>query len=345
MILERKLRPVRTGKIKIGDTVASEVNRGGHTVSISRPVGLDYFRIVGGEFAVHQKYGEQPKSLAVYLDELSEYTWDVNYKRYGSSALLCKGDGLVGYEAVENGLKERDCALRGCPYAAGDRPSCRMIGLLNLKIVGVPSVGVYTLEFKSEWAIDRVEAFLRGLSEAAGGNLAGIPFAIEVKRVKGNKGIFSTVELVETEETGKALVNQRLPTHLALEEATSLIITDSRGQNIASPQLTTHQDIEVFQELAFTIQEGIDKGCFTPKGEESYLRMLQSLGQLSNQEARHKTLALKRWLEEYENTKDQQLTYHPKELAAAKAAGLMDADNLSRGELRSRLRELKEDHA
>lgn len=338
MIIEKKLRPVRTGKIKIGDTILQEINKNGIKQNVQRPVGLDHFRIIGGEFAVHQKYGDKPSELPVYLDELSDLTWDVNYKRYSATSLICKGDGHTGYESSTEGLIERDCALKGCPYAAGDRPSCRIIGLLNLKVVEVPSIGVYTLEQKGEWAVSKTEAFLRGLNQAAGGNLAGIPFTIKVKRINGQKGTYSAVELCENEETSKALYQNRLPTHLELEEATSIIITNSKGQNIASPQLNNQQDPDTFHQLANTIQEGIDMGCFTPRGEEEYIRLLQGLGNLSNSQAQEKTNAIRRWLDTYQNTKHQELHLFPKELASAVAAGIPNPEHLSREELRKLLR-------
>lgn len=345
--LSEHVRYVRTGKIKIGKKeVLEERGPNGELLRTrTRPVALDHFRIVGGEYAVHQAYGPEPKELTVYLPiKLSPLVWDANWKRYGKGGLLCKGDGLIGREVQRGlGLKERDCADRGCPFAlptSSKNPitgqfeerlaACRIIGILNLKIVGVPSAGVYALELKGARAVAEAQNFLENLELIAGGNIAGIPFVIRVERkaLPGGNEI-TTVRFFESEATQKALLEQRRYTApVAIEKATGYLITDEHGKVIATPELPEYRDVGLVAQFAQRLQYGIDQGYLVAKARETYEELFLQLGNLSDEEIATKLQQLNAWLEAFESTQHESVALHPsdKALAAAVFKKLKAAD-------------------
>lgn len=336
--LSEHVRYVRTGKIKIGkrETV-EERNPQGQVVAVhQKPVALDHFRIVGGEYAVQQAYGDQPRELLVYLPfRLSPMVWDANYKRYGKSGLICKGDGLVGFEAQRGaGLQQRDCADRGCPFAQVTQtrnpdtgqlqdtpPACRIMGQLNLKIVGVPSVGVFSLELRGSRAVSEAQAFLENLEEASGGSLAGIPFRIRVERTtlpSGNQ--ISTVRFLESEETHKALLeHRRLSSPVAIERASGYLITDEEGKVIATPELSEGRNVRMVATFAERLQYGIDRSYLVGKARDAYQELFLQLGNLSDQEIETRLAQLETWLANFEATQHQPVAQHIPDQAMATA--------------------------
>lgn len=336
--LSEHVRYVRTGKIKIGKRETfEERNDQGQVVAIhQRPVALDHFRIVGGEYAVQQAYGEEPRELLVYLPfRLSPMVWDANWKRYGKSGLLCKGDGLVGYEAQRGvGLQQRDCADRGCPFAQStqsrhpttgqvqEQPAaCRIVGQLNLKIVGVPSAGVFALELRGSRAVSETQAFLEQLEEAAGGSLAGIPFRIRVERTTLSSGNqISSVRFYESEETQKALLeHRRISAPVAIERASGYLITDEEGKLIATPELSEGRNVRLVATFAERLQYGIDRSYLVGKAREAYQELFLQLGNLSDQEIETRLEQLEAWLANFEATQHQPASQHPPDQAMAAA--------------------------
>ncbi|WP_018464925.1 hypothetical protein [Calidithermus timidus] len=316
--LNTRTRYVRIGKFKIG--MKETVERGSR--KIEKPVALEHFRIEGSAQPVQAIYGEKPAQVLVYLpDNLSEATWDPYYKRYARSGLMCRGDGIVGQEVQEGGdLKQRDCALRGCPFAqprkTGDKleaPQCRPIGILSFKVVGVPSAGVYQIDLKGMSAVSRAEGYLRQLQQAAGGDLTGVPFLLTVSVSKGKDGFpTSRIELRDAPETLQALKDpwKRHAAGAATQQVRGFVITDGEGRVIASPELPVEENIEVRARYALLLNEAIEKRYILGDSVEKYYQVLRTLERMSEAEASEAYGRLKDYVDELEATQNDPVALH-----------------------------------
>jgi hypothetical protein len=290
--LSERTRYVRIGRFKIGQK--ETVTRNGRT--FDKPVALDYFRIVEGEQPVHELYGLKPQQVLVYLpDNLSTAAWDNFYKRYARSGLMCKGDGITGNEVQADGsLKPRDCAERGCPFAQptqkGDKTeaaACRPIGTLSFKVVGIPSVGVYQLDTKGMAGVARMDSYLRQLQQAAGGDLAGVPFLLTVTVGKGKDGFpNSRIELRDAPETAEVLrdPSKRLTSPTQAQQVRGYIITNPEGEVIASPELETEQDATVYDTYAQLVDFAIRENYLSTEAADRARVQLMTLSSLPEAE-------------------------------------------------------------
>jgi hypothetical protein len=284
-------------------------------------MALDHFRIVGNEEAVWEQYGEKPARVLVYLpDNLSPASWDPFYKRYARSGLMCRGDGLVGQEITEAGIKERDCADRACPFAQpvqrGDKtqaPACRPIGILSFKVLGIPSAGVYQIDIKGLNGVSRADSYLRQLQQAAGGDLTGVPFMLEVKVSKGKDNLpTSRIELGDAPETLEALRDpwKRHAAGAAQQQVQGFVITNPKGEVIASPEIPLGENLEIRSRFAVLLSEALEKNYILGDSVERYYQVLRTLDQLDEDKARESLEKLEGFIAELENTASEAVALH-----------------------------------
>lgn len=176
-----KSKLTRLGKFRIGDKQGD------------RPIPLRHFRITEYAEPVLALYGEKPEHVTISLPEnLTPEVWDSAYYRYTRNGeWACKGDGQVGQERQPSGgYKPRECANRGCPFAIGQDgkvAACRPIATLSFKVEGVPTVGVYTADFRGLAAIESAHSYLMGL-QALYGDVTHVPFVLYVSEIRSPKG-------------------------------------------------------------------------------------------------------------------------------------------------------------
>lgn len=310
-------RLIRSGVFKIGE---KRVGKNGKEY----PVALDHFRVVGGEEGVYAVWGQQPKRVLIYLPEDSPRTWDAFYKRYAASGLVCKGDGEVGREIKGQEIIERPCANRNCPYAqpeGNNAPRCRPVGTLIFRVVGVNSVGAYAYDFRGLRAVEEAHAFLSLLRQAAGGDLSGVPFAMEVVRERGRDGqVISRTRLSEAQETSQAIADPslRLRQPAPAERVTNAVIVDeATGEVIASPQVPEGEPLEARSRFAVALNRAIAAGYIVGKAKQKYLGNLMSLASLSEAEAAERLRKLEDWMAAFEASADEPVKRHPEDMALA----------------------------
>ena len=321
--LATRTRYVRIGKFKIGQKETVVKNRGtAQERKFERPMALDHFRIVGNEEAVWEQYGEKPAQVLVYLpDNLSAASWDPFYKRYARSGLMCRGDGIVGQEISADGsIKERDCADRGCPFAQatqkGDKTEaavCRPIGILSFKVVGIPSAGVYQIDIKGLNGVSRADSYLRQLQQAAGGDLTGVPFMLEVKVSKGKDNFpTSRIELRDAPETLEALRDpwKRHAAGAAQQQVQGFVITNHKGEVIASPEIPIGENLEIRSRFAVLLSEALEKNYILGDSVEHYYQVLRTLDQISEEKARESLEKLEGFIAELESTAGEPVALH-----------------------------------
>ncbi len=293
--ISERVRLARTGQFKIGEKTEKGF-----------PKALDHFRIVGGAEVVEAIYGPKPRAVTVYLPlDLGPEVWDPFYKRYGASGLQCKGDGLVGQEMGPEGLKPRDCAQRGCPFAQPTQkngkeqpPACKPVGILSFQVVGVPGAGVYQASIRGLPSIERVDGYLRRLQQVAGGSLQGVPFLLKVEQVRGKDGFpTSRFTLVDAPETAQVLQGgARYPRTATLEEVRGYAVINGDGEVISTPELPVQEPVEKRAALALKLDEVLQSGRIPPQYASRYREMVGAVGGMTEEEAGQKLAALQEWL-------------------------------------------------
>lgn len=295
--LGKNRRYPRSGVFKIGKKVGN------------RPVAVDHFIIHSDSAeAIHAIYGEEPKRVDVYLPtNLTQSIWDANYKYYTSSGLYCKGDGVVGRYAEKGEMKERDCADLGCPFAQGDKPKCRPVGVLSFRVVDVDSVGIYQVTVRGMMSIERIHGFLLALQEAAGGDLTGIPFGLQVDEVSGGGRKFYVVNPVETEATAAALSSgERLVNSpVEAEVVDEYVITDDDGGLAATLQVPEGEEVGARAGYAELLNKAISNFYITGATKTAYLKVLGQLSSMTEDEAQERLDGLKEWVREFEATMNE----------------------------------------
>ena len=168
--LSEKLRLPRRGKIRLGEKKLSKSGK-------EYPSALDYFAVPK---EVQEIYGDKPRKLDIMIPmEEREQWFPQAYKRYGSSAgLICRGNGEVGTEMAEEGMKEIECQGKDCPhYQKGD---CKQIGNLQVILPKVKGLGVYQIDTSSYNSIVNINSgveMIRGML----GRISWIPLILEVQ--------------------------------------------------------------------------------------------------------------------------------------------------------------------
>lgn len=280
----------------------------------NRPVALDHFVIhADNAEAIHAIYGEQPKRIDVYLPtDLTPTIWDANYKYYTSKGLYCKGDGVVGRYVEGGKLLERDCADKGCPFAQGDKPKCRPTGILSFRVVDVETVGIYQVTVRGMMSIERIHGFLLALEEASGGNIAGIPFALQVEEVSSGGRKFHVINAVETEATTAALASgERVKASPApVESVDEYIVTDDDGEFAATLQVPEGEDVGARAEFASLLNRAISNFYLVGQTKLSYLKVLQGLSSMTEDEAQERLEKLQEWVAEFEATMNEPCRDH-----------------------------------
>ncbi len=168
--LSEKLRLPRRGKIRLGEKKLSKSGK-------EYPSALDYFAVPK---EVQEIYGDKPRKLDIMIPmEEREQWFPQAYKRYGSSTgLICRGNGEVGTEMADEGMKEIECQGKDCPhYQKGD---CKQIGNLQVILPKVKGLGVYQIDTSSYNSIVNINSgveMIRGML----GKISWIPLILEVQ--------------------------------------------------------------------------------------------------------------------------------------------------------------------
>lgn len=192
------------------------------------PEKLDFIIFVrprtGEPLPAFDVLGEKPTSFLGVFPPDADTHLDAAWKRWGSSGLKCRGDGVVGIDR-ETG-EERDCAgvynkdhpeLHECEYARPTQkngktypPECKptlsmrlvvplagALGLVQLDTGGVES-SIPTLW----WQIDQLRNY-------AGGDLAGVVVKVEIRPFTTTHGISYAWTLATPTDEEMAVLHQQ----------------------------------------------------------------------------------------------------------------------------------------
>lgn len=295
--LGKNARFPRAGVFKIGKKVNN------------RPVALDHFVIKADNAeAIEAVYGKDPKRIDVYLPgNIIPAIWDANYKYYTTNGLYCKGDGVVGRYMDKGEMKERPCADMGCEFAQGDKPKCRPTGVLSFKLVDVNSVGIYQVTVRGMVSIERIHGFLMALQAAAGGDVTGIPFGLQVEQVQSAARKFHVIAPIETDATAAVLASGKrlaaVGVNPEIEIVDEYVIEGEDGEFAANLQVPEGEEVGSRAEFAALLNKAISNYYLVGQSKLAYLKVLNQLSSMTEEEAQERLSALKVWLDEFESTK------------------------------------------
>lgn len=166
-----QLRLPRRGKIRLGEKKVSE------KTGKEYPSALDFFNCPD---EVKEIYGGQPRRLDIMIPmEDIESFFPQYFKRYGSSSgLVCRGNGEVATEMVEEGMKEIECQGQECQHYQDKE--CRRVGNLQVILPKVKGLGVYQIDTSSRNSIVNLNSGLKMIRGMLG-RISWIPLVLEVK--------------------------------------------------------------------------------------------------------------------------------------------------------------------
>lgn len=234
-LIVKNLSPGLTecGKIKIGARGKSITSAKGK--SFQPPTKLDHFRVttlergMDGNFkidqAVHKLYGEQPRSLPIYLlyDEI-ELNFQARYNCFHGKNLWCAGDGEGALRMENGGRLEVACP---CERQAPDYPGedrCKLYGSLSVIVAGVERVGgVWKFRTTSYNSIVGIMSSLALMKRITGGPLSGIPLDMTLSPKTGINPITGdavSIFVVGLEFKGNLEALKQYGVKQALEHAT-----------------------------------------------------------------------------------------------------------------------------
>lgn len=178
-VSDRRRLP-RAGKIRLGEKAISE------KTGVSYPKPVDYF-VWPEEYkeVLTELFGERAREMDImFPTEDLEQICPQYLKRYGTTGLLCRGDGVVA-ECVnqETGeWVEIECNPEECAYFSPPDPakkSCRQVMNLRFVIPQLISEGVWQLDtssYNSIIAVNSAIDYIRGMV----GRVSMIPLRLRV---------------------------------------------------------------------------------------------------------------------------------------------------------------------
>ncbi len=178
-LTERRRLP-RAGKIRLGEKRISEKSGNPY------PAAVDYF-VWPEEHAetLTRLFGEKAREIEVmFPTEDLEQICPQYLKRYGTSGLLCRGDGVVA-ECVnqETGeWVEIECNPEECPHFSPQDPakkSCRQVMILRFIIPQLISEGVWQLDTSSYNSIVAINSAIEYIKSLVG-HVAMVPLRLRV---------------------------------------------------------------------------------------------------------------------------------------------------------------------
>jgi hypothetical protein len=183
--ISEKRRFSRGGKIRLGQKATSK--RTGNQY----PEKSDHFifdPIDETLTPVFEKlFGKTPTKITVaFPSEDLEIVFPQYYKCYGSSGLLCKGDGELALRRNDQGeLEEVECiAPTNCAYAVSrgikNKPGCKQVGSLQFFIPDLPVLQIFQIDTSSYNNIINLNSQLEILSRIAG-RISFIPLVLVLK--------------------------------------------------------------------------------------------------------------------------------------------------------------------
>jgi len=185
--LSDKRRFSRGGKIRLGEK--RKVEKNGKIIEF--PAKLDYMLFDPQDEKLlpklHKLYGDKPDKLLVcFPSENLEEVFPQYYKCYGTSGLLCKGDGVTANRTAEGGaLVECECATpEHCEYAQergkGGKPGCKQLASLQFFLVDFDNMFVWQIDTTSYHSIVNVNSALDIMRRALG-RISFIPVTLILK--------------------------------------------------------------------------------------------------------------------------------------------------------------------
>ena len=230
--LSERRRLPRAGKIRLGEKRVSQKSGNPY------PAAVDYF-VFPEENAktLTGFFGEKAREIDImFPDDDLEQICPQYLKRYGTSGLLCRGDGVnaecVNQETGE--WVEIDCNPEECPHFSPpdndkSKKSCRQVMNLRFIIPQVISEGVWQLDtssYNSIIAVNSAIEYIRGLV----GRVSMIPLRLRVipreVQPEGKKKIVHVLDL-------------KLGAQLGLRELQALAQSEGKPL-LALPSLDDH---------------------------------------------------------------------------------------------------------
>lgn len=182
--LSEKRRFSRGGKIRLGEKRKTKDGK-------EYPAKLDYMLFDPQDEKLlpklHKLYGDKPDELLVcFPSENLEEVFPQYYKCYGTSGLLCKGDGVTANRTAEGGaLVECECATpEHCEYAQergkGGKPGCKQLASLQFFLVDFDNMFVWQIDTTSYHSIVNVNSALDIMKRTLG-RISFIPVTLILK--------------------------------------------------------------------------------------------------------------------------------------------------------------------
>lgn len=158
------------------------------------------------DFDTVEQHGPTPTEIDVVF--LTEQNFDTSFQMWSASKLLCEGDGRNARRHIEMGTageakrladearKRGDrlfpivegCFARGCPYARGDKPTCKPHGRLYFQLVHSPCIGgACQFDTTGYRSISQLASSLKQIRSITGrgnpelGTVAGIPLKLVLR--------------------------------------------------------------------------------------------------------------------------------------------------------------------
>ena len=151
----------RLGKIKLGKKDETKGN----------PYQTKYFVVPDEVVSV---YGEEPTELDIMfpINNTADF-FPQDYRKYGSTGLLCKGDGADATYMVEGQLTEKACTPND-PKCKG----CKPVGILNVLLPKVNGFGVWQIWTSSWNSIVNLNSAVDMIMAMTGKKIAFIPLKL-----------------------------------------------------------------------------------------------------------------------------------------------------------------------
>lgn len=188
------------GKIKFGAKAMSEKGK-------EYPVSLDYF-VCDSNYrdAFMEVYGSKPSQLKITFasDEHEESCIEMFEARDSTGALVALGDGVdFKYRTANNPDNWIEANAEDCKMAVAGA-TWRHVLELRFVILDLPMMGLWRLRtMGKETSIPNIRDAFDKVQKTAG-TVCGLPFYLEIKKVKSNKpgkkNIYPVVSLVPTME-------------------------------------------------------------------------------------------------------------------------------------------------
>ena len=193
--LETKFKYPIAGSLRIGEKNEKNI-----------PQKLDYFTVHEDSHTipsvVEQFKSKYDKPTELVIKFLTDEPFETSYLRYGTSGLLCKGDGEKAICKTKNGWTECACS-KECQYRGKE---CKLTGRLYFIIKGLNIGGVWRLQTKGENAIDQISMVLNFL-ECMGVDIKQKEFRLATEKrtsiADGKVNKYTTVNLkmIESSES------------------------------------------------------------------------------------------------------------------------------------------------